>query len=190
MIKKDMTRKEIEAVVSGKGDFVEIDYLKRFLMKNPSIDMKKYTYDRLAKVYQRKMMFDEAGKMYYNAASCCITFSEKIQFYINACEVFIKAGLFSRVDEAMKKAMSEATLSKRAEIYFIVKQLYLEQARQYEKELKKNNALKIYEKVLQMKISETEKKDITKKILGLYTQLGKLKEYSMLKGLSEEDRKL
>ena len=191
MIKKEMTKKELDLEISEKGDFVQIDYLKKFLSKNPSIEMKKYAYDSLAKVYGKKMMFDEAGKMYYNAASMCILFSEKIEYYLRACSVFIKAGLFNKSDEAMKKAMSEANPSKRTEIYFMAKQLYLEQARQYENEFKKNNAVKVYEKILQMKISETERREITKKLLNLYHQLGKFKEYSMLKGLLDSrDRNL
>jgi hypothetical protein len=119
--------------------------------------------------------------MFDNIALISVAFSEKIKYHIKEAELYIKAVDFEGVDYAMKKAMSDANASEKAEIYFIIKNSYKKHAEIYEKEMKRNHAAKIYEKLLQMNNSELEKKDIKKKLLGLYEKLGKLKEYFVLK---------
>ena len=48
----------------------------------------------------------------------------------------------------------------REEIVFSIKEFYKKQAEEYEKELKRNSAVKIYEKLLEMSISDLERKEI------------------------------
>ena len=77
--------------------------------------------------------------------------------------------------------MSQANAIEKQEIYFIIKDFYKKQAEIYEKEMKRNNAARIYERLLQMNITDLEKQEIKKKLLELYEKLGKLKEYFILK---------
>ncbi|MBU2562244.1 MAG: hypothetical protein KKF68_01120 [Nanoarchaeota archaeon] len=183
MLKKAMSKIEIEETLNGKGDFVQIDYLTRFLKENPPIDIKRFVYYKLAVIYEKKCLFSEAAKMYENMAIISIAFSEKIKNYVKETELFIKAGLFDRADEAMKKAMSDANANQRAEIYFSIKTFYKNQAEIYERELRKNNAAKIYEKLLEMNLQESERQEIKKNLLFLYEKLGKFRESDKLKRL-------
>ena len=50
------------------------------------------------------------------------------------------------------------------------------------KEKRRDNEEKVYEKLASMNLSETEKEEVRNKLLHLYEELGKIKEYMMLKG--------
>ena len=39
-----MSKSEIEAELKSKGDFVQIDYLTRYVSEKPAFDMKKFAY--------------------------------------------------------------------------------------------------------------------------------------------------
>jgi tetratricopeptide (TPR) repeat protein len=175
-----MSKKDIEKELEGKGDFVQIDYLTKFLRENPRIDIKKFVYLKLADIYEERGMFNEAAKMLNDAALISIAFSEKIKHYVKEAELYIKSGDFEKVDKAVNKARSNANASQKAEILFAIRDFYKRQAEIYEKEKRRNNASRIYEKLLQMKLSENEKQEIKEKLLELYEKLGKFKEYSVL----------
>ncbi len=182
MLTRNMTKSEIEKELSCKGDFVKIEYLTRFLKEPLSMDMKKFVFLKLAETYEKTGMLTEAAKNYENAETIAIPFSEKIKYFMKAAELYIKAGDFERTDEAMKKAMQQANSMERDNIYYTIKDFYKKQAQAYENILKRANAVKIYEKLLDMKINEIEKKEIKEKLLDLYGKLGKIKEYFALKG--------
>lgn len=180
MLNREMSKQEIERELNGKGDFVQIDYLTRLLENKPGIPVKRFIYFKLAKIYEDKKMFNDSGKMFENLAVISVAFSEKTKNFLFAAESYIKDGFFDKADYAVKKAMAEANEYERGEIYFAIKEFYKKQAELNENGMKRNHAAKIYEKLLQMNISEREKKEIKKKLLDLYEKLGKFKEYSLL----------
>ena len=182
MLRKDMTKNEIEKELQGKGDFVQIDHLSRFIKeKNLPIDKRKFVCLKLAEIHEKKGMLKDAAKMYNNIAIASIAFSEKIKNHVKEAELYIKAGAFDMVDEAVKKAMSEANATEKYNIQFIIKDFYKRQAETYEKELKRSYAVRIYEKLLEMNILELERQEIKEKLMMLYEKLGRLKEYFALK---------
>lgn len=126
-------------------------------------------------------MLSDAAKTYEALAIAAIAFSEKRLYYIKETELFIKAGMFERADEAMKKGMNLGTASDKSEIYFVVKEFYKKQAEAYEREMRRAHAAKIYEKLLEMNISSMEREEIKEKLLKLYEKLGKVREYFNLK---------
>jgi len=181
MLYRDASKSEIEKEIEGKGDFVQIDYLTKFLKEKLPIDIKKFICLRLAEIYERKAMFGDAAKMFDNVALVSIAFSEKIKHYVKETELYIKAGVFDRADEAMKKAMNQANTIEKQDIYFVVKDLYKKQAEVYEKEMKRAHAVRIYEKLSEMNISNSDRQEIKKKLLELYEKLGKFEEMKRLK---------
>jgi len=181
MLYSGISKSEIEEELQRKGDFVQIAYLTNILEEKLPIDIKKFICSKLAEIYEKKFMFKDAAKMFENVALISVAFSEKIKYHLREAELYIKAGDFEGVDNAMKKAISDANASEKAEIYFIIKNSYKRQADIYEKEMRRNHAAKIYEKLLHMNTSESEKNDIKRKLLELYEKLGKLKEYFILK---------
>ncbi len=181
MLYSGISKSEIEEELQRKGDFVQIDYLTNILEEKLPIDIKKFICFKLAGIYEKKFMFKDAAKMFDNIALISVAFSEKIKYHMKEVELYIKSGDFECVDDAMKKAISDANASEKAEISFIVKNSYKRQAETYEKEMRRNHAAKIYERILNMNLSESEKNDVKKKLVGLYEKLGKLKEYFVLK---------
>jgi len=176
-----MLKHEIEEELEGKGDFVKIDLLERYLDQSPPLDLKKFALRILIQVYDNIKMFNEAGKTEEILATNSIAFSEKNNHFVKAAGFYIKASQFNSADYAMKRAMVEANQTEKQDIYFAVKDFYKRQAEVYERELKRKNALRIYEKLLEMNISDLEKKEIKERLLGLYEKLGMLKEYYALK---------
>ncbi len=173
MIKTGMIKSEIEMELAGKGDFVQIDYLTRFLKEPLTMDMKKFVFLKLTMLYEKVGMLEEAAKNYDNAAMVSIAFSEKINHHMKEAELYIKADDFEKADTAMKKAMSQANSTEKNEIYITIKDFYKKQAEAYEKNLKRVHAVKVYEKLLEMRISDLERKEIKDKLLEIYDKLGK-----------------
>ncbi|MFA4953216.1 MAG: hypothetical protein WC584_03265 [Candidatus Pacearchaeota archaeon] len=177
MLNKNISKEEIEKTLQGKGDFVKIDHLSELLKENLPFETKKYVCIKLADIYEEKSMLVDAAKMYEIIGIAAVAFSEKMKYYVKEAELFIKAGQFERADEAMKKAIGLGNASEKTEIYFVIKEFYKKQAGVYERELRRNHAAKMYEKLLEMKISEAEREEIKEKLLKMYEKLGKVKEF-------------
>ncbi len=178
VLKAGMTKSEIEQFLKSKGDYVQIDHLGRFLKEPLHMEIKKFVFLKLAVLYEKAKMFNEAAKMYNNVADLSIPFVEKINYHMKEAELYSRIGAFDRVELAMKKAMSQANSREKEEIYASVKQFYKEQAKANETLLKRNQAIKFYEKILEMRSSEQERAEIKQKLMDLYKKVGKLHEYS------------
>lgn len=177
-----MNKKEIEDFLKDKGDFVQIDHLTRFLTRDkPPLEKRKFVFEKLAEIYERKRMFNEAAKMWNNIAIAGLTFKEKVQSYVKEAELYIKGGKLDEADESVKKAIGEAHGPERDNVLKIVKEFYKQQASVYEKENRRAQAVRVYEKLLQMNITPQERQEIKDKLLPLYEKLGKVKEYFILK---------
>lgn len=171
------TKEEIDKHLQGKGDFVRIDHLTEILKQNLPFETKKYACVKLADIYEGKGMFIDAAKVYESLGIAAVAFNEKIKYYLKETELLIRSGEFDRADMAMKKATGLGNASEKNEIYLAVKEFYKKQAGVYERELRRNHAAKIYERLLEMKISDGEREEIKEKLLKLYEKLGKVREY-------------
>jgi len=180
LLRKEMAKSEIEQALKGKGDFVQIDSLGRLLKEPIAFDTRKFVFLKLATLYEKAKMFNDSAKMYGNAAEISLPFAEKIKHYMKETELYAKTGAFDRVENAMKKAMAQANSREREEIKISVKMLYKEQAKTCEAELRRNQATRFYEKILEMRIPEQERRETGEKLLELYKRLGKLREYQVL----------
>jgi tetratricopeptide (TPR) repeat protein len=175
-----MSRSEIERELNGKGDFIQIDYLNRFIAQKPPLHEKKFAFFKLIEIYETKGMFNDVAKIYNNLAMLALSPQERIDSLIKETKAHIQAGHFDEADAVMRRAMDEVTIVKKADIYEDIKKFYKNQAEQHEKENKRNHAIKFYEKLLSMKISEQERNEVKSKLLALYDQLGKFRESSAL----------
>jgi len=177
-----MSKSEIEKELKGKGDFIQIDYLNRFIAQKPPLHEKKFAFMKLIEIYQEKKMFNDVGKIYKNLSMLALSSQERVDYLIKETKAYIQGARFDEADSVMRRAMDEVPIVKKSEIYEDIKRFYLLQAETYEKENKRNHAVKFYEKVLSLKISEQEKSEIKGKLLALYDQLGKFREHSVLSG--------
>lgn len=181
MLNKDMTKVEIDQALQNKGDFVKIENLTRLLKDQLPLDKKKFVYSRLADIYEKKGMITSAAKIYNNIAICSIAFSEKMKHHVKEAELYIKAGAFDAADDAIKKASKEANTIERDNIHSSIKQFYKRQAESYERNMRRSQATRMYEKLLEMNISELEREETKQKLMALYEKLGRLKEYFSIK---------
>ncbi len=180
MLTKGMSKSEIERELKGKGDFIQIDYLNRFIAQKPPLHEKKFAFTKLIEIYTSKKMYGDVAKMYRNLSLLSLSSQEKLGYLINEIKAHIQNGRFDEADSVMRRSMEEVSIIKKSEIYENIKEFYKEQAEQFEKESRRNNAVKVYEKILSMKLSESEKTEIKNKLLNLYEQLGKFRESSVL----------
>ncbi|MBW6442561.1 hypothetical protein K0A97_02135 [Patescibacteria group bacterium] len=172
MLDKNMTKREIEKNLEGKGDYIQLDYLNRFLKESSSIDMKKFIFLKLAEVYEKIGMLSESAKNYGKAGTLSLTFSEKMKYYVKEAERYIMSNDFQKTEAAMKKAMNEANSIEKEEIYLTIKDFYKTQAEKFLEGNKLFHAVKIYEKLLEMNASEKEKEGFKEKISNINERLG------------------
>jgi tetratricopeptide (TPR) repeat protein len=182
-----MSKSEMENVLDEKGDFIQIDIVSKFLDRSIGLkrDTKKFLFLRLAEIYERRLMVNEAAKMYDNLGILVISYSEKIKYFLIEAKLFISKGEFQRADEAVKKAMSQANSTERENIYFEIKNLYKEQARKYDENMMLGRAMKVYEKLLEMRLDSSEREEVKGKLLVFYDKLGERQKYNILKGLGD-----
>ena len=185
---KGMQKSEIENAIKNCGDFVKIDHLTRLLKEKVPTDTRKFIQLKLGEIYERRFMFVDSAKAYEDAASCATTFAEQIKCYVKEAELLIMAGDFVRAEDSMKKAMVQANDFEKGSIYEGIKNFYKKQADALEKGNKRGNAVRIYEKLLEMQISDDERRLIKLKLVNLYEKLGKIREFIATKKSLEENR--
>jgi tetratricopeptide (TPR) repeat protein len=177
MLRKEMTKVEIEKELSGKGDYVLIDNMTRFLKENLPLDIKRFVFLKLVAVYERRNMFAEAAAVYDRLIELSLTPQDRVNYRTKATECYIKSGVYDKADLSMKNLSGEAKSSERAKISLSMKEFYFKQAQIYEKEKRRSRAIKTYEKLLEMNLIEPEKNEINKKLLELYRETGMIKEF-------------
>lgn len=168
-----MSKSDIEKFLISKGNFIKVDYLTRFLKEDIPIDMKKFVYSKLAETYQVMKLFGDAAEIFKSLSILSMTFTEKRKNYIKGCKLYIRAGNFNKAEEFLQKAMSQSNSIEKKEIYEEIKNFYKKVAEIYERNLKRNSASRVYEKILEMRISDFERKEIREKLIKLYEKLGK-----------------
>ncbi|MCA9487566.1 MAG: hypothetical protein KC516_01240 [Nanoarchaeota archaeon] len=183
MLTKEMHKPDVEKELEGKGDFVKIDYLNRYLKLMPPMEMRKFAHLKLVEIYEKKKMFSELASAYRNAANNSTIFREKVEFYGEEAKAHVKKLDFIEADKAIKRAAAEGTKAQVMEMIEGVRNFYKEYAIELEKQLKRNQASKIYEKLLKMNIPLEEKEEIKAKLKNLYEKLGKTNEIKWLEGI-------
>ena len=178
-----MLKNEVEEFLKEKGEFMQIDYLNNYLKLMPPIEMRKFAYIKLAEIYNKKKMFAESAKAYRNVAMNSTIFREKIKYFIEEAKEYIRKGEFIDADKAIKRALTESTIDQRKQITKEIIIFYKEIAQELENGLKRNQASRIYEKILKFDLSEQEKLEIKEKLKKLYEKLGKVRESRLLEGI-------
>ena len=178
-----MSKPDVEKELYGKGDYVQIDTLRRYLKEMIPQDMRKFATLKLAGIYEKRSMFAEAGFLYNLLIEMAFNYQERMDFLLKEIEDFIRAGFFEKADGVMNKIVAEVKPMEKTKYFNAVKNFYRNQAIVYEKEKRRSKAVEIYEKLRDMKIvSDVEKEDITAKLLQLYRELGLTQKYLQLSG--------
>lgn len=183
--KKGASKSEIEEAVKGKGDFIKIDYLLRFLKNADNLEIKKYLHLSLAGIYESKNMLNDAVKNMASAADISTTYKDKINFHLKEAELYIKLRQFEMADKAFKRAFSQGNTTERNQIQMQYLEYYKMQAKIAENTGKNRAALEIYEKLYSLPQEDNKKQELKIKLLELYEKLGRMREYTALKNKIE-----
>jgi tetratricopeptide (TPR) repeat protein len=177
MLRKEMTKVEIEKELSNQGDYVQIDNITRFMKENVPTDIKRFVSLKLVEIYERRAMFADAAMIYEKLVEISVLRTDKVNYYTKAAECYIKAGFFDKSDLAVKKAISEATAVEKTKLTNSIRDFYKNQAQIYENERRRDRAAKTYEKMLTLTYSDAEKKEINQKLSVIYKSLGRVEQY-------------
>jgi tetratricopeptide (TPR) repeat protein len=175
-----LTRGQIEENLRGKGEFVKIDHLNRFLREADSLDIKKFILTKLASIYEEKGFLSDAARNYDAAADIVTTFKEKIDFYMKEAELYVKIGKFEVADQAFQKAYASGNSKDKIECQEKYRKLYYIEAEKHEKAMMMRKAAEIYEKIYSMPQPEDQRAKAKNKLLDLYNRLGKIRDYNRL----------
>lgn len=179
---KERTRAEIEAKLATMGDYVRMDYLQRALKSEIDFETKKFVLLRLAKIYEERKIYSEAGKLMRIAADINTTFKGKIQDYMKAMDYFVKGSNYHEADLTFASALALGNEREKIEIKKSYKDYYLAQGKMFLSMDQRSSARKTYEKILgSIELSPIEKSEIQKTLLQLYERLGAVREYQNLK---------
>lgn len=199
-----VSRREIEAKLASVGDYVKMDYLQAYLKKNLDFDTKKFVMLTLAKIYEERRMFLEAGRLHRAAAEINATYEGKMQDFMRSVELSVKAGDFEDAEISFTKALACSEGMQKERLKARRKQAYLQQAQDMIAKERRKHAAEAYEHYLKIpELSADERKTTQATLLSLYEKLGKMVEYNALKrmmaqpqsalqtqAVSREERKL
>jgi tetratricopeptide (TPR) repeat protein len=180
MLRKEMNKAEIEREFAGKGDYVLIDNITRFLKENLSQDIRRICFVKLVEIYERRNMFFEAANLYDKLAEIAMNSFDRINYLLKEADCYIKSGIFEKADATVTKLAEYAKSAEKNRIMIYISQAYKRQAEVYEREKRRNKAAKTYEKLLTMNIPEDEKKEVNQRLSVLYKELGMIDEYMKL----------
>jgi len=179
---KERTFQEVKAKYESLAtDLIKMEYLESTLRgPDSSIDIKNFAYSCLATLYERRLMFDKAGKAMAMKAGYDTTFREKIETYLKAAEYYAKAQQLMIAEDMFVRASREGNAEQQARVALTRKNIYLSIAAELEKKGRMTNAAKFYEQLLSMKLDELEKSLIKKKLLEYYTKMGRFNDAKLV----------
>lgn len=175
-----LTRRDIETRLARVGDYVKMDFLQQCLKKGLDFETRRFALTTLAKIYEGRSMYLEAGKLIRIAADINTTFDAKMQDFLKSAELYIKAGSYEESDISMTKAFAVANERQKVEIKVKIKESYKKQAQDFLKKDKRKHAAEAYEKLLTLDLNPLEKKEVQKTLLELYQKLGKIRDFYAL----------
>ncbi len=174
---------------------VKIEYLENCLKQMLPNDAARFCHLNLAELYTQRLMFGPAARQMESAAEKATTYKDKASFYLREISLLLKINDFLMIDKAYKKALlcANTTADKEA-IKNYLKGEMMGLARDYELKNKRSNASLLYERLIDMPITnEAEKRELMSKVASLNAKLGKLKEairYEQMMKRPIEDRKM
>ena len=183
----EKSKEEIEARANRMQDFLKMEYLEECSKKSTSIEVLRYCFFELSKLYEKHSMYSDAVKYIVKLRQLNVGNKERIRAYLRETELLIKGGFYDRADFLFKELVKTAGAVEREEIQRRVTEVYKEEAEKFEKSKRYHILVKVYEKLVPL-VKEDEKIIIQKRMVGLLTKLGKVRESIELeKGLPGAD---
>lgn len=182
---KENNIEEIKTKLSKMNtDLNKLSYLELATKEQRySYEIKRFLWEETSKLYEQRKMFEKAGKAMSNKAAMEITIKDKIESFLKAAELYVRAGNVENADDIFIKASREANTEQKAKIELAKKNIYFRFGDELEKTGKKASALKFYEKLIKMHIDPIERKIVKEKLVQTYKSLGKFQDARIAEGL-------
>ncbi len=164
--------------------FNKIIYLESALKSNFGIEAKRFIWQKISELYEERKMFEKAAKAMMGKAGFDITYSDKIDSYLRAGELYAKAGKVEDAEQMFVRALRDANDSQKNKIKLTMKNIFLVNAQELEKNRKSASSCKFYERLIKMNLDQKEKEQIKQKLITIYKSLGKFKEIELLEGIN------
>jgi len=173
-----------ERLTEMHTDLNKINYLES-ASKVPgfSFEIKRFLWSELARLYEGRKMYERAAKAIANKAAAEVTFKDKIDGYVTAAELYSRLGKVESADDMFVRAMRDANVEQKAKVRLARKNVYSVSASELERAGKKGSAVKFYEKLIKMKIDDSERAEIKEKLMRTYKALGMFREAKLLSGV-------
>ncbi|MDP2924894.1 MAG: hypothetical protein Q8N99_00825 [Nanoarchaeota archaeon] len=171
----EKTRDEIETRASKMSDFLRMEYLESCLKRFTEIEIQRYCYQELSRLYEKNFMYPDAIKYISKFQEVCISKREKIQAFLKEIELTIKGGFYDRIDFAYRKINEIATTEEIYEARKKMVDLLMSEAQKFEKSSKYSYAARAYERLSHL-VTDNERLEVKKHLVTIYKKLGKVRE--------------
>lgn len=180
----ETTLEQVKEKIAGmRTNFNKADYLESAFKKDLSIDIQRFALETLASIYDQDRMYAKAARAMSNKARFDPTFKERIVSYLRAAEFFCMGGTIDDAEEMFNRAVREANEVEKKNILQKRKEMYFTYAEKLEKQGKRSSTLKFYEKLIKIKLDDTEKEKVKEKLVKSYRLLGLFKEADVVSKL-------
>mgnify|MGYP001604189642 FL=1 len=164
---------EIKTKADTMSDFLKLEYLEICANKFTELNILKYCYMELIRLYETKILYLDALKYLFKLQMIVTSNLEKAELFGKEIEILIKGGYYERVDGAYKN--SAKLIGNFYPLKRKIIDLYKSEAIKFERTNKINSLLKVYERLIPM-LEDSEKNEYQKKLLVVYDKLGKVRE--------------
>ena len=166
---------------SLSSDLMKMEYLESALKINEfGMDIRKFVFANLGEIYARRLMYEKAAKVYYSKAGFDTTYRERIDSLMKAGEFYARAGNLIGAEDMFTRALREANTDQKNAITLGKIKTYVAIAEELEKKSRMTNAVKFYEELLRMKVSDSDKQKIKAKLIDYYKRMGKFTDAKMV----------
>lgn len=166
---------------SLSSDLMKMEYLESVLKVNEfGMDIRKFVFANLGEIYSKRLMYDKAAKVFYSKAGFDATFREKIDSLLKAGEYYARSGNLIGAEDMFNRASREANVEQKKSIELAKIKVYVTIAEEFEKKGRMTNAVKFYEDLLRMKVSDSDKQKIKAKLIEYYKRMGKFTDAKMV----------
>ncbi len=175
---KERTLQDVKAKFESLStDLTKMEYLESVVKVNDiAMEIKKFCFSTLAGLYDKRLMFEKAGKAMFLKAGYDVTYREKVDSLILSGEYTAKAGNIIAADDMFLRAVREGNTEQRGKVDLARKNIYLSVANDLEKKGRMNYAAKFFEHLLTLKLDDLEKNLVKKKLVEYYKRMGRFNE--------------
>ncbi len=143
-------------------------------------EIKRFIWSELARLYEERMMFERAARALCNLAGVEPMFKDRMDSCVMAAEMFCRVGRLDDADEMFNRVTRDAGEIDKKKISLARKNVFFSFANDFDKKGKRASAVKFYEKLIKMKLDESEKTDVIEKLRTSYMALGMFREARLL----------